>query len=155
MGLSVLLLTLLLSGHQRWPCLICVCMWFKCWLFILADKQGHWSQSWCNSSCSFSLWNRIPHGSPRWRGRNSNLPIQLYTSLPHSLYVDIVSSSIILLQNLALTDAFQKVTEAFKCTPVEGILSHRLRKNTYDQEKTIILNPSDSQRWSMCSLPSD
>ena len=45
-----------------------------------------------------------------------------------------------------MTDTINRVGADFKCSPVEGILSHRLRKNLYDNEKTIILNPSDSQR---------
>ena len=47
---------------------------------------------------------------------------------------------------MAVTDAVQKVAAAYECAPVEGILSHRLRKNTYDGEKTLILNPSDAHR---------
>ncbi|XP_003383390.1 PREDICTED: proliferation-associated protein 2G4-like isoform X1 [Amphimedon queenslandica] len=49
-------------------------------------------------------------------------------------------------ESLAVTDAINRVGADFKCSPVEGILSHRLKKNLYDSEKTIILNPSDSQK---------
>ena len=50
-------------------------------------------------------------------------------------------------QNMAVTDAIQKVAVAYHCNPVEGILSHQLRKNSYESDKTIILNPSEQQRW--------
>jgi curved DNA binding protein len=49
-------------------------------------------------------------------------------------------------ENLAVTDAINKVGADFLCSPCEGILSHRLKKNFYDSEKTVILNPSDAQR---------
>ena len=47
---------------------------------------------------------------------------------------------------MAVTDAIQKVARAFQCSAVEGILCHQLKRNSYDSEKTIILNPSDQQR---------
>ena len=65
----------------------------------------------------------------------------LYYVLLHALFV-------LSFKNLALTDAISKVATDFECAPVEGILSHRLKKNLYDGEKTIILNPSDNQRYS-------
>lgn len=49
-------------------------------------------------------------------------------------------------ENMAVTDAIQKVARAFQCNAVEGILCHQLRRNSYESEKTIILNPSDQQR---------
>ena len=48
---------------------------------------------------------------------------------------------------MAVTDAIQKVASAFQCTAVEGILCHQLKKNNFESEKTIILNPTDQQRW--------
>jgi methionine aminopeptidase len=45
-----------------------------------------------------------------------------------------------------VTDAVQKVCEAYKCKPVEGMLSHQLEQFEIDGEKTIIQNPSDSQK---------
>jgi methionine aminopeptidase len=50
------------------------------------------------------------------------------------------------LQTYAVTDAVQKVCEAYKCKPVEGMLSHQLKQFKIDGEKTIIQNPSDSQK---------
>ena len=47
---------------------------------------------------------------------------------------------------MAVTDAIQKVATAFQCSAVEGILGHQLKRNSYEGEKTIILNPSDQQR---------
>lgn len=40
----------------------------------------------------------------------------------------------------------QKVADAFKCKPVEGMLSHQLKQSKIDGEKTIIQNPSEAQR---------
>lgn len=49
-------------------------------------------------------------------------------------------------ENSTVTENVQKVAEAFKCSPVEGMLSHQLKRNVIDGEKTIILNPSEQQR---------
>lgn len=46
----------------------------------------------------------------------------------------------------AVTDAVQKVAESFGCKPVEGMLSHQLEQNKIDGDKTIIQNPTESQR---------
>lgn len=45
-----------------------------------------------------------------------------------------------------VTDAVNKIAEAFKCKPVEGMLSHQLEQNRIDGEKTIIQSPSEAQR---------
>jgi methionine aminopeptidase len=45
-----------------------------------------------------------------------------------------------------VTDAVQKVCEAYKCKPVEGMLSHQLKQFKIDGEKTIIQNPNDAQK---------
>lgn len=49
-------------------------------------------------------------------------------------------------ETYAITDAVQKVVEAYKCKPVEGMLSHQLKQFKIDCEKTIIQNPNDAQR---------
>jgi len=49
-------------------------------------------------------------------------------------------------ENFAVTDQIQKVAEAFQCKPVEGMLSHELKRNMIDGEKAIIQNPTDQQR---------
>lgn len=49
-------------------------------------------------------------------------------------------------ENMAVTDAIQKVARAFECNSVEGILCHQLKRNSYDSDKTIILNPTEQQR---------
>lgn len=49
-------------------------------------------------------------------------------------------------ETYAITDAVQKVGEAYKCKPVEGMLSHQLKQFKIDCEKTIIQNPNDAQR---------
>lgn len=49
-------------------------------------------------------------------------------------------------ENYTVTDQIQKVAEAFQCKPVEGMLSHQLKRNVIDGEKQIILNPSEQLR---------
>ena len=45
--------------------------------------------------------------------------------------------------NWDVTDAVQKIAEAFGCQPCEGILSHSQQRNVVDGKKEIILNPSE------------
>lgn len=45
-----------------------------------------------------------------------------------------------------VTDAVQKVAEAFGCKPIEGMLSHQLHRDTIDGDKVIIQNPTENQR---------
>ncbi|KAA0707114.1 Proliferation-associated protein 2G4 [Triplophysa tibetana] len=49
-------------------------------------------------------------------------------------------------QNTQVTDAWNKIAESFKCTAIEGMLSHQLKQHVIDGEKTIIQNPSDQQK---------
>jgi curved DNA binding protein len=49
-------------------------------------------------------------------------------------------------ENMAVTDAIQKVCRSFECNACEGILSYQLKRNNYNTDKTIILNPSEQQR---------
>ncbi|XP_022796036.1 proliferation-associated protein 2G4-like [Stylophora pistillata] len=49
-------------------------------------------------------------------------------------------------ENYTVTDQIQKVAEAFHCKPVEGMLSHQLKRNIIDGEKAIIQNPTEQQR---------
>lgn len=49
-------------------------------------------------------------------------------------------------ESYVVTDAVQKLSEAFKCKPVEGMLSHQLKQFKIDGEKTIIQNPNDAQK---------
>ncbi|XP_020632180.1 proliferation-associated protein 2G4-like [Orbicella faveolata] len=49
-------------------------------------------------------------------------------------------------ENYTVTDHIQKVAEAFQCKPVEGMLSHELKRNIIDGEKAIIQNPTEQQR---------
>lgn len=48
--------------------------------------------------------------------------------------------------NYAITDAVQKISEVYKCKPIEGMLSHQLKQNKMDGEKTIIQNPTAAQK---------
>jgi methionine aminopeptidase len=40
----------------------------------------------------------------------------------------------------------QSIAEAYKCKPIEGMLSHQLQQNKIDGEKSIIQNPNEAQR---------
>lgn len=52
----------------------------------------------------------------------------------------------LLLQTYTITNTVEKICEAYKCKPVEGMLSHQLKQFKIDGEKTIIQNPSDAQK---------
>ncbi len=56
---------------------------------------------------------------------------------------------------MAVTEAIQKVAASFECNSVEGILCHQLKRNYYDSDKTIILNPTEQQRseYNYCACP--
>ncbi|KAL4228794.1 Proliferation-associated protein 2G4 [Mactra antiquata] len=49
-------------------------------------------------------------------------------------------------ENYTVTDGVQRVAQSYKCNPIEGMLSHQLKKNVIDGEKAIIQNPSENQR---------
>jgi len=42
-----------------------------------------------------------------------------------------------------VTEAWNKIAKDFNCTPVVGMLSHQLKQNSINAEKTIISNPSE------------
>jgi len=48
--------------------------------------------------------------------------------------------------NFSATDGIQKVVEDFNCKPIEGMLSHQLKRHIIDGEKAFIQNPSEAQR---------
>ena len=48
---------------------------------------------------------------------------------------------------MAVTDAIQKVCRSYECNACEGILSYQLKRNNYNTEKTIILNPNEQQKY--------
>ncbi|CAL8275300.1 unnamed protein product [Boreogadus saida] len=49
-------------------------------------------------------------------------------------------------KNSQVTDAWNKIAKSFKCSPIEGMLSHQLKQHIIDGEKTIIQNPNEQQR---------
>ncbi|XP_059817520.1 proliferation-associated protein 2G4-like [Hypanus sabinus] len=49
-------------------------------------------------------------------------------------------------ENIKVTEAWNKIAQAFNCTPIEGMLSHQLKQHVIDGNKTIIQNPTDQQR---------
>lgn len=49
-------------------------------------------------------------------------------------------------KNWAVTDAVSKVSAAWDCKPVEGMLSCQQTQNVIDGKKRIILNPSEQQK---------
>lgn len=46
----------------------------------------------------------------------------------------------------AVSDAIQKAAEAYKCKPIEGMLSHQLKRHVIDGEKAFIQNPTEEQK---------
>ena len=50
------------------------------------------------------------------------------------------------LQNYTVTDMVTKIAGEFKTKPIEGMLSHQLKQNIINGEKTIIQNPNEGQR---------
>ncbi|KAL0271154.1 UNVERIFIED_CONTAM: hypothetical protein PYX00_008342 [Menopon gallinae] len=49
-------------------------------------------------------------------------------------------------ETYTITDVVQKVSEAYKCKPIGGMLSHQLKQFVIDGEKTIIQNPNEAQK---------
>jgi curved DNA binding protein len=49
-------------------------------------------------------------------------------------------------ENYQVTEAIQKVAEAYKCKPVEGMLSFQLQQHVIDGKKTIVQNPTEQHR---------
>ncbi|CAD6228681.1 GSCOCG00006496001-RA-CDS [Cotesia congregata] len=49
-------------------------------------------------------------------------------------------------ETYAITGTVEKICEAYKCKPIEGMLSHQLKQFKIDGEKTIIQNPNDAQK---------
>lgn len=50
------------------------------------------------------------------------------------------------LQTYAITETINQICEAYKCKPIEGMLSHQLKQFKIDGDKTIIQNPNDAQK---------
>ncbi|CAM9346176.1 proliferation-associated protein 2G4 [Lampetra fluviatilis] len=49
-------------------------------------------------------------------------------------------------ENTQVTQMWNKMATEFKCTPIEGMLSHQLKQHVIDGEKTVIQNPTDQQK---------
>lgn len=49
-------------------------------------------------------------------------------------------------QTYTITGTVEKICDAYKCKPIEGMLSHQLKQFKIDGEKTIIQNPNDAQK---------
>lgn len=49
-------------------------------------------------------------------------------------------------ETYTITSTVEKVCSAYKCKPIEGMLSHQLKQFKIDGEKTIIQNPNDAQK---------
>jgi len=48
--------------------------------------------------------------------------------------------------NVLASAGMQTVAESYKCKPIEGMLSHQLKRHTIDGEKVIIQNPTEGQK---------
>ncbi|XP_011884104.1 PREDICTED: proliferation-associated protein 2G4-like [Vollenhovia emeryi] len=49
-------------------------------------------------------------------------------------------------ETYTITGTVEKICDAYKCKPIEGMLSHQLKQFKIDGEKTIIQNPNDAQK---------
>ncbi|XP_012268446.1 proliferation-associated protein 2G4 [Athalia rosae] len=49
-------------------------------------------------------------------------------------------------ETYTITGTVEKICGAYKCKPIEGMLSHQLKQFKIDGEKTIIQNPNDAQK---------
>ncbi|EDV21068.1 uncharacterized protein TRIADDRAFT_64279 [Trichoplax adhaerens] len=74
-------------------------------------------------------------------GRKADVIVAAYTAAEAALRLVKPGN-----ENQVVTDAIQKVAESFECKPIEGMMSHQLKKYVIDGEKSIILNPSEAQR---------
>merc|ERR1712060_162229 len=52
-------------------------------------------------------------------------------------------------ETYSITDTVQKISESYKCKPIEDWMSHQLEQNIIDAEKEIIQNPNESQHNQM------
>jgi len=52
--------------------------------------------------------------------------------------------------NYQVTEAIDKISESYKCKPVEGMLSYQLEKDIIDGSKRIIQNPTELQKKEGC-----
>lgn len=67
-------------------------------------------------------------------------------SIRNAIVANVFLIICVLSQTYGITEAVQKVSEAYKCKPIEGMLSHQLKQFKIDGEKTIIQNPNDAQK---------
>lgn len=51
-------------------------------------------------------------------------------------------------KNDQVTDAIKKISDSYKCTPIEGMLSYQLKRyqTEADTDKQIVLNPTEAQK---------
>ncbi|CAH1249660.1 proliferation-associated protein 2G4-like [Branchiostoma lanceolatum] len=49
-------------------------------------------------------------------------------------------------ENYDITEVIQKIAESYECQPIEGMLSHQLKQNVIDGDKSVIQNPNENQR---------
>lgn len=52
--------------------------------------------------------------------------------------------------NFQVTEVIDKISESYKCKPVEGMLSYQLEKDIIDGDKRIIQNPNEAQKKEGC-----
>jgi curved DNA binding protein len=77
----------------------------------------------------------------KMKGRKADVVLAAYYASQAALRLMKVDGG-----NYAVTEAVQKITEVYKCKPIEGMLSHQLKQNKIDGEKTIIQNPTAAQK---------
>eukprot|EP00933_Yihiella_yeosuensis_P032690 TRINITY_DN26315_c0_g1_i1.p1 TRINITY_DN26315_c0_g1~~TRINITY_DN26315_c0_g1_i1.p1 ORF type:complete len:406 (+),score=117.68 TRINITY_DN26315_c0_g1_i1:81-1220(+) len=49
-------------------------------------------------------------------------------------------------KNTQVTEAFAKIAEDFKCSPVQGVLSHQLKKHVIDGNRVIIMKETQDEK---------
>lgn len=77
----------------------------------------------------------------KMKGRKADVVLAAYYASQAALRLMKVDAG-----NYAVTEAVQKITDVYKCKPIEGMLSHQLKQNKIDGEKTIIQNPTAAQK---------
>lgn len=78
-------------------------------------------------------------------GRKADVILAAYNAIEAALRLLKPDSN-----NYQLTEVITKIAEAYKCKPVEGMLSYQLEKGIIDGEKRIIQNPTETQKKEGC-----
>lgn len=78
-------------------------------------------------------------------GRKADVILAAYNAAEAALRLLKPGSS-----NYQITETIDKISESYKCKPVEGMLSYQLEKDIIDGPKRIIQNPTEFQKKEGC-----